>query len=217
MNKSSTQIVRVTRKKCSSSFSLDSIFQLVPSHGTTWDRFLIQSYLSSAASYLTTPLCHICGINQAKEIYLQLFKNNLRIITYMKEEPPSLPLGFQCLCSVRTLFTSLREYSWPQQSVVHFFLPLTESSKGMQIMRFGNLHLSGPRIWALPHNTSTISQRMASTTLDPQGILRGTVFKYLKLEGNSYVIKFNSHFEFEAQDSVAYPRCPRKLVAHGPR
>lgn len=87
----------------------------------------------------------------------------------------------------------------------------------MQITRFGNLHHSDPRIWALPHHTNAISQRMASTTLDPQGILRGTVFKYLKLEGNSNVIKFNSHFEFEAQDTVAYPRCTRKLVEHGPR
>ena len=84
-------------------------------------------------------------------------------------------------------------------------------------MCFGNSHLSDPRICALPHNTNAISQRMASTTLDPQGIIRGTVFKYLKLEGNSHVIKFNSHLEFEAQDTVAYPRCPRKLVAYGPR
>lgn len=113
VNKSSTQIVRVTRKKCSSSFSL-GLHLPISSISISWDymgQVLNPTLPPQCSSYLTTPLCHIYGINQAKEIYLQLFKNNLRIITYQKEEPPSLPLGFQCLCSVRTLFTSLRAFT----------------------------------------------------------------------------------------------------------
>ena len=86
----------------------------ISSISISWDymgQVLNPTLPPQCSSYLTTPLCHIYGINQAKEIYLQLFKNNLRIITYQKEEPPSLPLGFQCLCSVRTLITSLRAFT----------------------------------------------------------------------------------------------------------